>query len=91
MDYRLPQVRNLMEQLDLEGGCPRTATRLEDVEGFMVVDRGGEAAIENHRHHLPSHLHKSYTAVVPSPSWDQDHRLSGRLIREDSVLEFHVH
>ena len=87
MEDRLPQGRNLLKQLDLEGGVPRTVTRPESVEGFVVVDGGSEAAIENHRHYLPNHLHKAYVTLVPSPYWYQDHRLPGRLLRNDPVLE----
>ena len=44
-EHRLPQVRNLMEQIDLEGGGPRTATCPEPVEGVVLGDGGGDAAI----------------------------------------------
>ena len=71
VEYCLPQVRNLLNQLDLRGGGPRTTTRPESVEGVVVGDGGGEAAIENHRHRLLYHLHKAYSAVVPSPFQDQ--------------------
>ena len=47
MEYRLPQGRNLLEKLDLEGGGTRTATRPEPVEGVVVGDGGGESAIFN--------------------------------------------
>ena len=57
MDHCLPQGRNLMEQLELKGGGPCTATCLEPVEGVVVGDGGVKAAIENHRHRLPQHLH----------------------------------
>ena len=87
MEHCLPQGYNLLEQLDLESGFPCTATRLEPVKGVVLGDGGGEAAIENHHHRLPYHLHKAYTAVFPSPFWDQDNCLPGRLLREDSVSE----
>ena len=48
MEYRLPQGRNLLEQLNLEGGGTRTATRPEYVEGVVVGDGGSEATIESH-------------------------------------------
>ena len=67
MDQCLPQVHNLLNQLDLGGGGPRTATRLESVEGVVLGDGGGETTIENHRHCLLYHLHKAYSAVFPSP------------------------
>ena len=67
MEYCLSQVCNLLNQLDLGGGVPRTATHPESVEGIVVGDGGGEAAIENHRHRLTYHLHKSYSAVAPPP------------------------
>ena len=60
-------------QLDLEVGVPLTATCPEFVEEFVVGDGGGEAAIENHRHHLPNHLHEAYAEVVPSPFQYQYH------------------
>ena len=91
MDYCLPQGRNLLDQLDLKGGSTRTATCLEPVEGVMVGDGDGEVAIDNHRHCLPHHLHEAYAAVVTSPLGDQDHILPGRLVCEDSVLEFHLY
>ena len=69
-----------MKQLDLKGGGPCTTTHLESVEGVVVGDGGGEAAIENHRHRLLDHLHESYAVVVPSPFRDQDHRLPVRLL-----------
>ena len=84
---RLPQVRNLLRQFDLEGGGPHTATRLESVEGVVVVDGGGESAIENHHHCLPDHLHEAYAVVVLYPFWDQYHRLTGSLLLKDSVSE----
>ena len=68
MEYRLPQGRNLLEHLDLEGGRPRTSTRPKPVEGVVLGDGGGEAAIENHRCRLPYHLHEAYFAVPPPPS-----------------------
>ena len=80
MEDRLPQGHNLLKQIDLKGGIPRTATRLESVEGVVVGDSDGEAAIENHRHRLPYHLHKAYAPLVPSPFWYQDHCLTGRLL-----------
>ena len=70
MEHCLPQGYNLLEQLDLEGDGPRTATRTEPVEGVMVGDGGDEATIENHRHFLPHHLHKAYSAVVTPPFQD---------------------
>ena len=54
----------------------------------MVGDGGGEAAVENHRHRLPDHLHEAYVALVPSPFRDQYHLLPGRLLRKDSVSIF---
>ena len=57
MDYRLPQVRNLLDQLDLEVGGPCTANHPEPVEGVVVGDGGSEAAVENHHNLLPDHLH----------------------------------
>ena len=45
VDYRLPHGRNLMEQLDIEGGGPRTATCSESIEGVVEFNGGGEAAI----------------------------------------------
>ena len=56
------------------------------MEGVMLGDGSGEAAIENHRHRLPDHLHEAYAAVVPSPFRYQDHRLPGCLLYDDSVL-----
>ena len=67
VEYCLSQVCNLLNQLDLGGGVPRTATHPESVEGIVVGDGGGEAAIENHRHRLTYHLHKAYSAVAPPP------------------------
>ena len=46
MEDHLPQVRNLLKQLDLKCGSPCTATRPESVEGVVRGDAGGEAAIE---------------------------------------------
>ena len=85
MEYFLPQGHNLMEQLNPEVGVPHTATRLEPVEGVVVFDGNGEAAVENHRHHLPDHLHEAYAELIPSPFWYQDHRLPGRLLHKDYV------
>ena len=36
----------------------------------MVGDGGCDLSIKNHHHYLPRHLHKAYTAVVPSPIGD---------------------
>ena len=69
---------------------PRTATSPEPVEGVVVGDGGSEAAIENHHHLLPYHFHEAYATVVPSPFWDQDHRMPGRLLRKDSFPEFQL-
>ena len=80
MEDLLPQGCNLMKQLELECGGPRTATRPKSVEEVVLGDGDGEVAIENHRHCLPNHLHKAYAAVIPSPFWYQDHRLTGRLL-----------
>ena len=87
MEELLLQGRNLIMQLDLEVGVPLTATCPEFVEEFVVGDGGGEAAIENHCHCLPDHLHKSYATVFPSHFWYQDHHLQGRFLCDDSVLE----
>ena len=57
------------------------------MEGVVVGDGGGEAAIDNYSYRLPNHLHNSYAMVVTSPFQYQDHRLPGRLLREDSVSE----
>ena len=53
MDHRLPQGRNLLEQLDLEVGGPHTANPTEPVELVVVGDGFGETSIENNCHHLP--------------------------------------
>ena len=70
MEERLPHGRNLLKQFDLEGGGPRTATLPEPMEGVVVGDGGGEAAIKNQLHRLPHHLHKPYDAVVTDPFQD---------------------
>ena len=67
MEDLLSQGHNLMKQLELEGGGPRTATHPESVVEVLVGNDGSEAAIENHRHHLPNYLHEAYAAVVPPP------------------------
>ena len=90
MKHRLPQGRNLLEQLDLEGGGPRTATCPEPMEGELVVDEGGEVAIENHRHRLTYHLHEAYVVVFTSTFWNQYHRLTGRLLRKFSLPKFRL-
>ena len=87
LEDRLPQGLNLLKQLDLEGGGPCTTTRSEYVEGVVVGDGGGEAAIENHLHRLPNHLHEDYDVLFPSPFRYQDHRLPGRLLCDDPVSE----
>ena len=87
MEDRPPQGCNLLKQLDLKGGGARTTTCPEFVEEVVVSDGGGEAAIDNHRHRLPNHLHKAYSTVVPYPFWDQDHRFLGRILCDDPVLE----
>ena len=46
MENRLPQSRNLLKQLDLNGGGPRTATHPESVEGVVVGDGGGDGSGE---------------------------------------------
>ena len=45
MEERLPHGRNLLKQFDLEGGGPRTATLPEPMEGVVVGDGCGEAAV----------------------------------------------
>ena len=45
MKELLPQGRNLLKQLEIEGDGPRTATCPESVEEVVVGDGGGEAAI----------------------------------------------
>ena len=90
MEYCLPQGHNLLDQLDLEGGGPSTATLPEPVEGVVLGDGGGEAVIENHLHRLPDLLHEAYAAVVPYPFRDQDHHLSGRLLCDESVSESYL-
>ena len=82
MEDRLPQGRNLLKQIDLEGGGTRTATRPEYVEVVVVGDVGDEAAIENHRQRLLDHLHGAYAAVVLYHFQDQDHRLPSYLLCE---------
>ena len=87
MKYRLPQGRNLLDQLDLKGGGPCTETRPEAVEKSVVGDGSSEAVIENHRHQLPDHLHEAYALVIPSPFWDQEHHMLGRPLHKYSVSE----
>ena len=87
MDNRLPQGRNLLKHLDLKDGGPRTATRPEYVEGVVVGDGGGEAAIKNNRHRLPKNLHEAYVAVVPSPFQYQDNRMPVRLLFNEPISE----
>ena len=91
MDYRLPQGRNLLEHLDLEGGGPYTTTRLRSMEGIVLGDGNGEASVENHRHRLPDHIHEAYAAVIPSPFKYQDHRLPGRFLHKESISESQMH
>ena len=59
-----PQGCNLLKQLEKYSGYPRTATRPESVEEVLVGDGGGEAAIDNHCHGLPNHLHEAYAGVL---------------------------
>ena len=73
MEGRLHQRRNLMEQLELEGGGLHTANHPEYVEEVVLGDGGGEAAIKNHHHRLPNHLYEAYAVVVSSHFQDQDH------------------
>ena len=80
-----------MEKLDLEGGGPRNANRPEPVEGVVLGDGGGDAAIKNRHHCLPDHLHEAHAAVVPSHFRDHDHCLPGRLLHKDSFLECQMH
>ena len=87
MEDRLPQVRNLLNQIELQGGGPRTVTHPESVEEVVVGDGDDKAAIENHCHCLPNHLHEAYAALVPSPFRYQDHRLPGRLLWYYSIAE----
>ena len=87
MEYRLPQGRNLLDKLDLEGDGPCMATHLEPVDGVVLGDGGSEVAFENHRHRLPYHLHEAYAAVFTSPFQDQYHHLSGRLLHKFSFTE----
>ena len=70
VEYRLPHCRNLLKQFDLEVGGPHITTRSETMEGFVVGDRGGEVAIENHHHHLPQLFHQTYATVVKYPFLD---------------------
>ena len=57
------------------------------MKGVMLGDGVSEAEIENNRDQLPHHLHEVYTALVTTPFWDQDHRLTGHLLCKDSVSE----
>ena len=43
MENRLPEGHSILEQLDLEGGGPRTAVHPEPVEGVVEGDGGGES------------------------------------------------
>ena len=55
MEGRLHQRRNLMEQLELEGGGLHTANHPEYVEEVVLGDGGGEGfPVANHRvyHHI---------------------------------------
>ena len=45
MEHRLSQGRNMLYQLDLEGGGHRTAACPEPMEIVVVGDGGGEASI----------------------------------------------
>ena len=80
MEDHFPPGRNLLNQLEIKGGRPRTATRPEYVEKFVVGNGDSEAAIENHRHRLTNYLHKAYVTLVPYHFRDQYHHLPGRLL-----------
>ena len=88
MEHCLPQGLNILDQIDLEVRSPCTLTHPEPVDGVVVGDGGSEAAIDNHRHCLPHHLHGAYAAVVTSPFKDQDHHMPGRILHEFSFQEF---
>ena len=71
---------NLLKQFDLKGCVPRVMYRLEPIKGFVVSDRGGEAAIEYQCQYLLHHLHKTDSSVLLSPFWDYNYHLSGRIL-----------
>ena len=56
-----------MEHFDLKGGGPCTPTHLEFMEGAVLDGGDSEAAIYNHRHCLPHHIHETYSALVSAP------------------------
>ena len=59
------------------------------MEGVVVGDGGGEAAIENHRHRLPHNLHETYSVAVAAPFRGYYHHLPGCLLHNDP--EGHLH
>ena len=80
VEGRFPHGHNLLKQFDLDFFGPRTASRPEPMEGVVVGDGGGEAAIEYYLHRLPHHLHDTYSAVLSAPFGGYYYRLPGFLL-----------
>ena len=67
VEEHFPHGRNLLNQFDLNGFVPRTATRPEPMEGIVLGKGGIEVMIEYHCHRLPQDLQDTYAKVVPAP------------------------
>ena len=61
------------------------------MEDVVEVNGGGEAEIENDRHHLPHHLHQSNTIVVSYPLGNYYHRLPSGFLIQTALLEVRMH
>ena len=80
-----------MEQFGLKGGSPSSTTFPETMEDVVEVNGGGEAEIDNDRHHFLHQLHQANTIVVSFHLCDEHHRLPSGFLLNLALSEFRLH
>ena len=88
MEGRLYHGNELMNQLSLKGGGPRSSPRTKSMQNIIELDGRQYLAIDNSGYCLPQDLRQASPPEVSTyPLGDHNHRLSGAWRREFSSPE----
>ena len=81
----------MLEQLGFDGGVSQASGSVEAVEYVVELNLQHQAEIQYTCHHLPQHLHQSYTAEVYVSLWYQDDGLPGEIFHGVTFAEVGLH